>query len=223
MDNIGPGLGDSQRTLMELLRRRGAATLANLEIDLDLARETLRDHLSSLAAQGLVERAGVRRDGPGRPKVVYRLTRAGEAMFPRREGEVLAELATFLIETGQRQLLEQFFVARTDGKRERLLRRVAGLEGSKRMAEVANILSEEGFLAEIETTPQGEAALRLCHCPLSHLVEVTTLPCHAELDLVRELLGTELERTAFMPNGDASCSYQLKTNQLKTEKSALEA
>ena len=211
MDNLGPGFGDSQRTLMELLRRRGAATLADLETGLDLARETLRDHLKSLAAQGLVERAGVRRDGPGRPQVIYRLTQAGEEMFPRREGEVLGELATFLIESGQRELLEQFFAARTAGKRERLLRRVAGLEGPERLAEVVRILSEEGFLAEVETTNEQGPVLRLCHCPLSHLVDVTKLPCRSELELVRELLGSDLERTAFMPHGDASCSYQLTT------------
>jgi predicted ArsR family transcriptional regulator len=213
MQTFGPGLGETQRKLVEILKRRGPAALADLEASLHLARETLRDHLKSLAAQGLVERAGSRRDGPGRPQVLYRLSLAGEAIFPRREGEVLGELATFLIEAGQRELLEQFFAARADGKRERLLGRVAGLAGSERLAEVAQILSEEGFLAEIETTTQEQPVLRLCHCPLRHLVDVTHLPCRAELELVRELLGSDLERTAFMPHGDASCSYQLDTSR----------
>ena len=217
METFGPGLGESQRKLVEILKRSGPAALADLEGSLHLARETLRDHLKSLTAQGLVERAGSRRDGPGRPQVLYRLSQAGEAIFPRREGEVLGELASFLLDAGKRELLEQFFAVRADGKRERLLGRVAGLEGPERLAEVAQILSEEGFLPEIDTTTHQQPVLRLCHCPLRHLVNVTRLPCSAELELVRELLGSELERTAFMPHGDASCSYQLKTTPSATE------
>ena len=46
MDDLhGPGLGASQRTLLELLKRRGEATLAELETGIEVARETVRSHL----------------------------------------------------------------------------------------------------------------------------------------------------------------------------------
>lgn len=80
--SLSPGLGESQNTILELLLRGGEATLADLEASVDLAIETLRDHLKALGAKGLVERAGVRREGPGRPQVVYRLSSAGRSLFP---------------------------------------------------------------------------------------------------------------------------------------------
>lgn len=209
MERIAPGLGESQRTLLELLKRKGLSTLARLESGLDLARETLRDHLKVLAGEGLVERAGVRRAGRGRPQVLYRLSEAGEALFPRREGELLGELAGFLLDQGEGELLERFFEARTAEKRDRLLHRVEGLQGPERFAEVARILTEEGFLAEIGGSEDTAPRLQLCHCPLRHLVEVTKLPCRAELRLVRELLGADLQRTDFMPDGDTTCSYRI--------------
>jgi predicted ArsR family transcriptional regulator len=74
------------------------------------------------------------------------------------------------------------------------------------MAEVAAILTELGFMARSD----GDAAsmLHLCHCPIRDLVEVSKVPCRAELRFVRELLGQPLTRLAYIPAGDASCSYR---------------
>lgn len=188
--------------------RSGPATLADLETSLELATETLRDHLKALAAKGLVERAGVRRRGPGRPHVLYRLSEAGIELFPRREGELLGELVTFLLASGNAGLLEAFFDARVERKREALVRRVADLEGTERIEEVARILSEEGFMAEIESTSRG-SRLRLCHCPLREVVAISHLPCRAEMNLVGELLGDALHRVSFMPEGAGTCTYSI--------------
>ena len=207
--SLNPGLGESQNTILELLLRGGEATLADLEASVDLAIETLRDHLKALGAKGLVERAGVRREGPGRPQVVYRLSSAGRSLFPRREGELLRELATFLVESGNTQLLERFFEARLQRKRKMLLRHVAHLEGAERLEAVARILSDEGFMAEIENTPSGPR-IRLCHCPLRDIVAVSHLPCQAEMSLVGELLGESLRRLSFMPDGANVCAYSFE-------------
>ncbi len=209
MDDLhGPGLGASQRTLLELVKRRGEGTLAELEEGLELARETVRSHLASLTAQGLVERGGVRRAGPGRPRVVYRLTSRGEALFPRREGELLAELARYLLASDRPETLERFFEQRRSAKRKRLRERCAGLDEDQLLRELARSFSEEGFLAELPDEG-AEKRLRLCHCPMAELVAVTELPCHAEMSLVEELVGRPLERKSFMPNGDSSCTYVL--------------
>ena len=146
---FGPGIGESQRRILGLIKRSGECTLARLEADFDLNRETLRTHLKSLVAMGLVERPGVHRKGPGRPHVLYRLTAAGEALFPRREGELLGELADFLHQNGRRDLLEEFFERRLARRRRELAPRVAGLRGRERFEAIAGILSEQGFVAEV--------------------------------------------------------------------------
>ena len=208
MDDLhGPGLGASQRTLLELLKRRGEATLAELETGIEVARETVRSHLESLAAQQLIERSGVRRRGPGRPHVLYRLSAQGEALFPRREGEMLAELARYLLESEHPERLEEFFVARADAKRAILAGPLKVLGAGERLNEIARSLSQEGFLAEAALEGGEPIRLRLCHCPLRDLVAVTHLPCRAEMKLVEELLGRPLVRTQFMPDGDTSCTY----------------
>lgn len=211
MNEIGPaGFGDSQTDVLRIVKRLGEATIGELVASLELARETLRDHCRALAAQGLVERAGVRRSGAGRPQVVYRLTARGEELFPRREGELLADLARFLLVDGSEGHLERFFAERAERRRPALERRVAGLDEEARLREVAAILSEEGYLAEpVAGEPEAGSGLRLCHCPLRDLVAVSRLPCRAEMALVEHLLDTPLTRESFMPDGSPSCTYRL--------------
>ena len=72
---------------------------------------------------------------------------------------------------------------------------------------MARILSELGFMAQIDQE-EGEPSLRLCHCPLRALVDVTRIPCVAEIGLIRELLGEELTRLSYIPAGAHSCSYR---------------
>lgn len=203
-----PGLGASQRALLEALKRRGESTLAELEGSLDLAAETVRSHLQALVAQGLVERSGLLRAGPGRPRIRYRLSEAGDALFPRRDRELLRELAQYLIDTGRGALLEQFFTDRLRRKRAEAEARLTGVPEAERLEAVAGLLSEEGFLAEVVTDAAGRH-LRLAHCPLRELVEVSHLPCRAELALVGELLGRPLHRESFIPDGAPSCTYAL--------------
>jgi predicted ArsR family transcriptional regulator len=214
---IGSGIGESQRQLLELIKRSGECTLAALEAGFELNRETLRIHLKSLAAQGLVERSGVQRAGPGRPHVLYRLTAAGEALFPRREGALLRELATFLLEQGRRDLLEQFFDARLARRRREVEGSVAGLEGHERLERIAEILSEDGFVAEVTHSKVGPR-LRLCHCPIQDLVAVSDLPCRFELRLIEGLLGNRLDREAFMPEGSHACIYSISSARAKRQR-----
>ncbi|MEO8584712.1 MAG: ArsR family transcriptional regulator [Acidobacteriota bacterium] len=207
---FGPGIGESQRSLLYLIKRFGECTLVQLEAGFELNRETLRAHLKSLAAMGLVERSGVRRSGPGRPHVLYRLTAAGEALFPRREGALLREIAKFLLEQGRRDLLEKFFDLRLARWRREAAPRLAGLRGRRRHEAIAEILSEEGFVAEVVA---GAAAprLRLCHCPVLDLVAISKLPCRFEMKLIEGLLGERLRRETFIPDGDHACTYAISS------------
>lgn len=202
-----PGLGETQRRILEQLKLGGELTLAELGEAFDLARETLREHLNALAARGLVRRAGRRRRGPGRPENLYALDEAGEALFPRREGDVLRQLARHLLEGGRSDELEDFFRRRVAAVGDEALGRVSGLEGRERLEAVAEMLSEEGFMARIVEGEDGRPRLRLHHCPLQDLVEATRLPCRAELAWVGDALGEPLERESFMPEGDRTCSY----------------
>lgn len=201
------GLGDTQRRLLELLKRDGSQSVGELADGVELAAESVRGHMNALAGRGMVRRVGNRRDGPGRPEILYGLTDAAEALFPRAEGRLLRELTSFLTKEGHGQALEAFFEARLARQRERVRGRLEGLSGRDRLEEVAAILTDEGFMAEVVESGNGEARLCLCHCPLREMVAASRLPCRAEVDWIGEMLGEALSRRTWMPDGDRTCSY----------------
>jgi predicted ArsR family transcriptional regulator len=203
------GLGVSQRSVLEQLKAAGQLTVPELASRVGLNVETLRHHLASLISARLVERRGTRRRGPGRPEVVYGLDKRAEAVFPRREGEVLRSLAEYLKATNNEPLLASFFEQYIGERREAALSRVTGLEGRDRVAEAARILTELGFMARAEEEDGAAGSrLRLCHCPIRDLVDATKIPCRAEIGFVQELLGADLTRVSYIPAGDASCCYR---------------
>lgn len=204
-----PGLGESQRSILDLLKRRGTATIPRLAAELGLNIETVRDHLKTLVAHELVRRDGTLKAGPGRPEIVYRLTPEAEALFPRREGEMLRELAAYLQETGNEQVLPAFFERSIERRRPEVLARLEHLEGRERLEEVARIFSELGFMATVEASTDTPE-LRICHCPIRALIDATRVPCMAEIGFIAELLGERLTRMSYIPAGASCCSYQVQ-------------
>lgn len=206
-----PGLGETQRGLLHTLKRRGPSTTGELAEGFDLATGTLREHLKSLEARRLIERTGTRRHGPGRPHVIYALTEAGEALFPSGEAELLVEFVEYLLATGREDVIDRFFEQRVDAALEEATARVERMTREHREAEVVRILAEAGFMPVLEQDEEsGENVIRLCNCPLKSVISVTRRPCAAEERFVSEVVGARLERFAYMPDGDDSCSYRVR-------------
>lgn len=204
---IGTGLGESRQRILEHLKRRGSSTIPAIAEDVELNVETVRAHLRALADDQLVRRTGSRPKGPGRPEIVYELAPQAEQLFPNREGEFLHRFATYLQDRGEADRVGAFFDEYVGSRRAEALARLEGLEGEERLEEVARILSEEGFMAEIARGEDGRPLLKLCNCPILTLVAATKAPCRAELGFVRELLGEKLARVSYIPSGDSACCY----------------
>lgn len=194
--------------ILERLKRSGEASIPDLARSFGLSPETVRAHVKALAEDAWVEESGSRSEGRGRPERLWALSPAAERLFPRREGEVLQGFAAYLREVGREDLLVAFLDRFAGERRAAALTRLKGLEGRSRLDEVARVLSDEGYMAEIVDGPDGGGTrLRLCHCPVRELVEVTRAPCRAEVAFVRELVGDSLARVEYIPDGGAACAY----------------
>lgn len=194
--------------ILEHLKRSGRASIPDVARAFDLSPETVRAHVRGLVEAGWVEQVGARSEGRGRPERIWALTRAAESLFPRREAEILKGLASYLREVGREELLVSYLERFAGERRSAALTRLKGMEGRARLDEVARILSDEGYMAEVVAGAEGEPPrLRLCHCPVRELVEVTRAPCRAEVAFVRDLVGGSLARVEYIPDGGTACAY----------------
>jgi DeoR family suf operon transcriptional repressor len=128
------------------LKRAQPLTARELAVRLGVSLNAARHHLKELEAEGLVSYNREHR-GVGAPVFTYRLSPAGEELFPRRYGDALTALLRAVVEREGRGaavgLLESYFAALAARMRAQL----AGVPRSERLAVVARLLSEEGYMA----------------------------------------------------------------------------
>jgi predicted ArsR family transcriptional regulator len=202
--------GGTRERILVLLRRHGRLSAPKLADLLDRTAVGVRRHLLLLERDGLVT-AELSKPKRGRPTAVYRLTDAGLERFPRRYDEVALEALAFL-KRQDPSVLSQFLAWRNERLAANYADRVEGATLAERARALADVLSEQGFMAEVEPTPEG---LRLCqhNCTVEHLA--TELPdiCTSEAKLFERLLGTPVEREATIVDGGVRCVTQVHLDE----------
>src|SRR5215831_13680772 len=100
--------------ILRTIRAQGRATIAELAERLGVTPVSVRHHLSSLQAEGLVQASEVRQ-GVGRPHLVYELTSAGQERFPARYARLSERLLDELKSTLPPHVLEEMFTRMAEG------------------------------------------------------------------------------------------------------------
>jgi predicted ArsR family transcriptional regulator len=206
----------TRRDILEILRRRGQATVDDLVEELTQRRGsitsvTVRHHLGRLQDDGLVANEQLRRKNtPGRPQYVYSLTDRADAYFPnnyqRLISSLLAELRRQLPDDGVNVILEG--VARQWAQETP----IAHLPIQRRMDAVVEYLSMQGYEASWERQPDGYV-LHTTNCPYHLVAEGNVALCEMDMRLVASLVGAAPRRLSGMRAGDETCSYFIPASE----------
>jgi len=216
--HLGPALSELPATRRELLvhlRKRGEARAEELAETLGVTVGAVRQHLQGLAAADLVEHRE-ERPGPGRPRHVYRLAPAAEALFPRAYGELTVELLDYIGDEDP-ELIARAFERRRRARVERTLERLTGLGFDERVAEVTRVLDEDGYLADVEPLPaagnHGRAGWRIVehNCAILAVAQRYGHACGAEIAFLREVLpDADVTRVSHILTGAHACAYEVR-------------
>src|ERR687889_1361450 len=85
------GSAPTRRAVLDLLKRNGEQTVAQLGAALGVSGVAVRRHLEVLEHVGLVQQT-TRPQGRGRPAYVYALTEMGHDLFPRNYHQLVGQL-----------------------------------------------------------------------------------------------------------------------------------
>ena len=207
-----PGEGKTRRAITKLLKTEGPIDSAQLEQRLGLAAMAVRQHLYALQREGLV--TSEERPVPiGRPAKFWRLTREADHLFP----EAYAELSVALIDSvkdafGQ-EGLERVLTSRCARQRVDYKKRIKSQDSlDRKLAELAKVRTEEGYMAEVRREGDGSFLLVENHCPICAAANACQGFCSTELDLFRSVLGTgvSVERAEHIIKGDNRCVYRVQ-------------
>lgn len=197
---------------MMMLKMHGSLTAAALGKKLGTTGEAARQQLARLTDEGLVM-ASSEPSGVGRPTQHWGLTDAGHARFPDTHAALTVQILDSV-----RSLLGDAALDRVIEKRERDTRAhykaaMADRKGlHDRIAALAELRSAEGYMADWQETGDGDLLLIENHCPICAAATSCQGFCRAELNVFREVLGTDVtvERSEHVIAGGRRCSYLIR-------------
>lgn len=199
----------TRRAILLAVKTRGEADVEQIAEAVRVTASAARQHLSTLERSGLVAHAAAPQT-LGRPRHVYRLTEQASALFPQGYGELATELLAY-VEEEDPELVERAFERRRARRVERARARLDGRSFEERVAVVAAMLDEEGFLADFERLDDGTFRIAEHNCAIIDVARRVDHACSSELAFMREALpDAEIDRVAHMVAGAHICAYEIR-------------
>ena len=201
----------TRQEILDYLRRNRRATVKELDRHLGLTSTGVRQHLTVLEREGLVD-AEEERGRVGRPALVYSLSERGDALYPKRYEQLANVLLEEVRELAGAQALQT------------LLKRVAerfaepyraGLEGkstAERVAAAAQIIRDRG--SEAECSKDGDDWLISQYtCPFPKVAGTNSCVCASDVEFVRQLVGADVRLSTSLLRGDRACTFRIRKTQ----------
>ncbi|AHG21757.1 transcriptional regulator [Chania multitudinisentens RB-25] len=195
--------------LLKLLKTCGPQQASDAGKVLGTTGEAARQQFVKLAKEGLVEAIAETR-GVGRPVQLWHLTPAGDAHFPNAHAELTVQLLRTVRNTLGEQVLEQLIDNREQETYINYQQSMIGAANLReRVARLAAIRCNEGYMAEWSELADGTFLLVENHCPIHAAATVCKEFCRAELNVFAKVLQAKVERTEHIPTGARRCTYRI--------------
>lgn len=201
-------ISGTARSILDLIKRLGQASVVSLSDELGLSGMAVRHHLSALRARGYIE-STQERHGVGRPTEIFRLSEAGDELFPRHYDRLTTDILETIESTQGKEKTGEILSERSQRQLRSHSARLAGLGLEARVAELARILTEEGFLADF-AEDGDEFVLTERNCAVSNVARQYPQLCQCEMNLIAELLEADVTRKEHKFDGDHCCSYVIR-------------
>ena len=217
-----PAMG-RDRVLL-LLKTIGAETAARMATRLKVTTMAVRQHLAVLQEEGLVDYVDERQK-VGRPARVWCLTPKANDCFPDRHTELAVGMLQAVQGAFGEDGLERLITATTQQQIEAYSVRMPGPDTplKHRVAALAKIREDEGYMAEWRQVPDGTIEFVQNHCAIDSAARFSGMLCSGEQALFRAVLGdgVSVERFEHLHSGDRRCAYRISSLKVrpKTSKS----
>jgi predicted ArsR family transcriptional regulator len=204
----------TRRALLHLLKQEGPLEAQELAVRLHVSAMAVRQHLYALHAEQLVTYHEVPRP-IGRPAKRWQLTSAADRLFPEAYAELTLSLLTSITEAFGEAGLEHLLTLRSQQQVAVYRARIGDHDTlPQRLAALAAIRTDEGYMAEVQPQADGSFVLLEKHCPICAAAIACTGLCRNELKVFQEVLGEEvrIERTEHIVAGALRCAYRVSSN-----------
>ena len=204
----------TRQSILESLKREGPLAIAQLAERLAMSGEAVRQQLVQLQREGWIE--ALRERGPahhsGRPPTRYRLSQAGDHVFPKHyDALTVAVLDAVASELGP-AALERVLATLTETRAREWEPRLAGRSLRERVEALRGIYDGEDPFMQVEEVAGGFRLIEH-NCPFLNVAMERPALCSVTVSLLSRLLGVSVVREQRFQNGDGRCSFRVITDR----------
>jgi DeoR family transcriptional regulator, suf operon transcriptional repressor len=206
-------MSSTREFVLKTLLTQPRCTIPDLAQVVGINDISVRHHINSLQAEGLVDSAE-ERHGVGRPRRVYFLTEAGLERFPTRYLRLTIRLLEQLKETMPASMVDKLFsqMAADLAQDYTAHANLKNLPLEERLEVMKGMLAKEGF--NIEWERQGDQYhINEVSCPYYHVGQSHPEVCMVDKALITAVLDVPALKTRCILNGDSACTYIVTTSQ----------
>jgi len=206
----------ARRKLLELIKSGGPQTATELAERLGVTPVAVRQHLQALGREGLLVYVEERRP-VGRPARRWSLSEAAHPFFPDSHREFAVGLIEAIDGAFGGEGLQRLVEERVRQQIRRYRRRMPGRDTplEERLAALASLRNEEGYMVEWFADGEDCWILAENHCPICAAAKVCGGLCAGEPALFQTILGPDVEvrRTEHLLEDSHRCVYQIVTRE----------
>ena len=213
-DSHPSGLRGPRAEVVMALKRAAGLTAKGLADELGLSLNAVRHHLKELEVSGLVGYERRQHKGAGAPSFHYRLTPAGEALFPRRYEDTVTRLLDHVVAREGREAAVEVLQERYREMATQLRAALADATPEERLRAVTRALAEDGYMPEVRPGDGASLPMLVEHnCPMQQVAARFPELCEAEARFLAEVLEADVIRESHIVSGCGSCDYVVKTRE----------
>ncbi|QRG70784.1 helix-turn-helix transcriptional regulator [Brevibacillus choshinensis] len=206
MTNEGTSTRDQ---ILHMLKVKGSLSVSDMAVELGITEMAVRRHLNTLERDNLIKSTLVRQ-AMGRPTNVYSLSQEADELFPRNYSHLTLDFLQDLKDMDGIGKVEMLFRRRENRLEESYRAHMQG-ELEDRVAKLAELQNDKGYMVEWEKDPAGEGyRIQEYNCPISQVAREFNQACNCELSLFRRVLDANVEQTSCMAKGGDKCVFEVK-------------
>lgn len=204
---------DIRMRILRFLKARGAGTIGEAAKRLRITHEGVRKQMADLEAKGWV----AREPGPGtgkrgRPEERYRVTPAGDRLFPKAYDRLSSDLIAGVAAAGGPAFMGRVLAALADMQVAAWEPLLEGLPAEARLERLKGLYLKDDPFMSVEAR-DGDLILIERNCPFLNVAMEHPALCSLSVSTLERLLGHPVAREEKFQAGHGRCVFRIRLGE----------
>ncbi len=196
--------------IVRLLVGTPPQTVADLIRATGVTRTAVTEQLNELVGAGYLERTVERLAGRGRPRHLYSVTDAAlMLLFASNQRLLVPAIWQAVSRTCDTATLQKIIRDVSHSLAAHYRSQITAKRPEARLKQMTELLQEEGVLLHLDEDKDGGLVMHKRSCPFISMYEETGAVCCVDLQMMKEVVGADVVRTACRHEGAPCCSFAI--------------